>query len=425
MNNEVIKVNLFDEVLGFLSLQQQKIIFQYDDNFLKKKINPAPITMSIDKGDALYSFPNLSKDTFKGLPGLIADSIPDRFGRRLIKEKFKRIKLDNPNPLDYLSHIGNKTIGALSFESDIINKEQKTVVNQVLNIESLVENALKAFSDNIAEVNDDFIYMGSFIGGARAKALLDFSPKNKTLSLNKNPSYLIKFDGITAEDSLDPQGYGRIEYAYYLMAKKIGIEIMPSFLLEENDRAHFITQRFDIIKGKKQHIQTFGAMAHLDFHTPQTASYADYFAIIVGLNMPYTERLEGFRRMLFNVIGKNYDDHVKNFSFMMDEEGQWRLTPAYDLVYAHNNHNPAAWTRSHNMTINNKGNDINYEDILIEAQILELKQNDIQEILEKITGVFSFWIHYAQQAKVNLKRQKFIFEQINESIDCIKIGVIK
>jgi serine/threonine-protein kinase HipA len=424
MNEQVVKVNLFNENLGFLSLSQsqseQQIVFKYDEEFIKKNIDSAPITMPISKASQLYNFANLPQDTFKGLPGLIADSIPDRFGRSLIKEYFTRLKFKNPTALDYLCHIGDKAIGALSFSPS--THEIKPQYG-VLDIENLIKNAKNVFNDDMANVDDSFLYIGSFVGGARAKALVNFDIKNNELSLSKTQDYLIKFDGITAEDSLNPQGYGRIEYAYYLMAKDIGIEIMPSFLLEEDDnRAHFITKRFDIIDGEKQHIQTFGAMAHFDFHTPQVASYGDYFSIIVGLNMPYKYRLEGFRRMLFNIIGKNYDDHVKNFSFMMNKKGQWVLTPAYDLVYAHNNHNPSAWTRSHNMTINAKGNDINYDDILIEAEILELNQKDIQEVFEKTFGVFSLWKDYAEQAGVTLERQKFIATQIHESI---KLVVVK
>jgi serine/threonine-protein kinase HipA len=421
MNEQVVKVNLFNENLGFLSLSQsqseQQIVFKYDEEFIEKNIDSAPITMPISKASQLYNFADLSQDTFKGLPGLIADSIPDRFGRSLIKEYFTRLKLKNPTALDCLCHIGDKAIGALAF-SPCTHKIKPQY--GILDIENLVKNAKNVFNNEMAKVEDRFLYIGSFIGGARAKALVNFDIKNNKLSLSETQDYLIKIDGITAEDSLNPQGYGRIEYAYYLMAKDIGIEIMPSFLLEDKDnRAHFITKRFDIIEGEKQHIQTFGAMAHFDFHSPQVASYKDFFAIIIALNMPYKCRLEGFRRMLFNIIGKNYDDHVKNLSFMMDKKGQWTLTPAYDLVFAHNNHNPDAWTRSHNMTINAKGNDISYDDILIEAKILELNSNDSKDIFEKTLGIFSLWQDYAKEAGVNLQRQKFIAMQIHESIKLV------
>jgi len=237
--------------------------------------------------------------------------------------------------------------------------------------------------------------------------------------------YLIKFDGVDANnDACDPQGYSNIEYAYFLMAREAGIDIMDCYLLEEGKRQHFITKRFDRQNNQKIHVQTLCALTGIDFNVFQSGHYRDYFSAIVNLNLSIREKEEAFRRMVFNVLSYNCDDHTKNFSFLMDSNGRWSLAPAYDLTHAYNERNPNAWTKEHNLLINGgitKGLFISLEDMMIESQILELPQKNRVEIVQQVVQSVSQWAEFAEMANVSKAKKSTIKSRIFQAINDLNL----
>lgn len=362
----------------------------------------------------IYSFPSLNEETYKGLPGMLSDVLPDDFGNRLINRwlTLNGINKADFTPLDRLTFIGNRGVGALAFEPAI--KLGYDLITE-LNIASLVELSGKVLKErenlilNLqeTEVMSELIKVGTSAGGQRAKVVVSYNPHTNEIRSGQTDApegfenYILKFDGVTNYELGDPQGYGRIEYAYYLMAIDCGIEMMSSQLLEENGRAHFMTKRFDRKgKGEKLHMQTLCAMAHYDYKKPGIYGYEDAFEIMRRLNLPKQQSIQLFRRMVFNIITRNQDDHTKNISFLMDKKGQWKLSPAYDMTYAYN---PSGiWTNSHQMSVQGKRDDIKKEDMMAIAQNINYKNGlkDIQRITETVMN----WTKYAEQAGI-LKSQ--------------------
>ncbi len=410
---EVIKVTLWGKDIGALSWDGNQNFgsFEFFPKFLDKGLDVSPIHMDIATSkNKIYSFPSLNEETYKGLPGMLSDVLPDDFGNRLIDRwlKLNGINKADFSPLDRLTYIGTRGMGALEFElARKLGYEQTTE----LNIASLVELSGKVLREreNLTlnlqetEVMNELIRVGTSAGGQRAKAIISYNSDTWEIGSGQTQApdgfehYILKFDGVTNEELGDPQGYGRIEYAYYLMAVACGIEMMPSQLLEENGRAHFMTQRFDRIgNGEKLHMQTLCAMAHYDYKKPGVYGYEDAFEIMRRLNLPKAQAIQLFRRMVFNAIARNQDDHTKNISFLMDNSGLWILSPAYDMTYAYN---PSGiWTNSHQMTVQGKRDNITKEDLLAVAQHINHKNglDDIQHISDTVAN----WPIYAEEAGI-------------------------
>lgn len=399
-------------------------VFQYEPEFVDSGIQIAPLMMPLRT--AAYSFPALSKETFKGLPGLLADSLPDRFGNALINV-WLASQGRTPasfNPVERLCYIGSRGMGALEFKPAIkgISKRSSTLeidklvdlANQILSQRSNHKWLLTGKDDkkNI----EDILRVGTSAGGARAKAILAWNPATnefKSGQINLKPGFehwIMKFDGVS--DSIkgtlaDSKGYGKIEYAYYLMAKEIGIEMTDCRLHKEGGRSHFMTKRFDRTEGgKKVHMQSLGAIAHFDYKQSFRYSYEQAILVMKQLKLSHKDLDQIVLRGIFNVIGKNCDDHVKNIAFIMNRQGKWKLAPAYDMIYAWNP--SGVWTNQHQMSINGKREKMKREDLLKFAEAADIKKAKANNMIDRVIEIFSNWEKYADKAEIKNSRIKEI-----------------
>lgn len=400
--------------------------FQFDQKFLSKNIDLSPLKMPIQQGNRIHRFPELRKRkdeqvaTFKGLPGLLADSLPDRYGNQLIEVWLSQNgrAANSMNPVEQLCFIGARGMGALEFVPSK-NKEAKQTFS--VDINSLVEMAHKMMSDkadfstNLLQDHEEamrqILKIGTSAGGARPKAVVAYNPKTGEVRSGQTsvPSgfehWLIKLDGVSSTQFGASQGFGRVEYAYYLMAKDCGIEMMECRLLEENERAHFMTKRFDRDAGNvKHHIQTWCGLQHFDYNNLFGYSYEQLFQTMRSLRLTYPEAEQMFRRMVFNVLATNYDDHTKNFSFRLKQNDRWQLAPAYDVCFAYDPTN--VWVNQHTLSINGKHKDISKADLMVLAKANSIKKAD--RIIDEIKDVIRNWLNYAQQAKVDIALQQHI-----------------
>ncbi|MEQ5790697.1 type II toxin-antitoxin system HipA family toxin [Muricauda sp. NFXS6] len=416
---DVIGVTLWGENIGALSWDDDRNLgsFEFQPGFISKGLNVSPIHMPISGSKAkIYNFPSLDEQTYKGLPGMISDVLPDDFGNNLIDRwlKLNGIKKTDFSPLDRLTYIGTRGMGALEFEpAKKLGYDQSTA----LNISSLVElsGKIQQERENISlnlqetEAMNELIKVGTSAGGQRAKAIIAYNEatqevrSGQTKVPNGFEHFILKFDGITNKELGDPQGYGRIEYAYYLMAIDCGIEMMPSKLLEENGRGHFMTKRFDRIgQGEKIHMQTLCALGHFDYRKPGIYGYEDALDVMRKLLLPKEQAIQLFRRMVFNVLARNQDDHTKNISFLMDRSGRWQLSPAYDVTYAYN---PSGqWTNGHQMTIAGKRDNFTRKDLQTVADQINYK--NASEDIETIRKTLGLWEQYSDKAGIPKKQSR-------------------
>jgi len=414
MQNLIVDVRLWDKEVGSMVWDKKRdvAIFEFEPKFLKLNLEIAPVIMPSDKAKGKnYYFPENRNSCFKGLPGIFADSLPDKFGNQIISEWFANKVLNSRmiNPLEGLCYIGKRGMGALEFDpSELLGKFE---TSSLVNISELTELARKALNDKDGFRADlknaqgsilDILKIGTSAGGAKPKAIIAFNPTTNEVRSGqvKAPEgfgyYLLKFDGV--EDSKisdNPIGIGNIEYAYYKMAKDCGIDMMNSILLNEGRYSHFMTQRFDRTEvGEKIHAQTMAAIGHLD--RDSRCSYEQGFQIMRKLNLPYSELEQFFKRMVFNVMSRNHDDHTKNHSFLMNRNGEWRLAPVYDLCYSYSC--TGQWTAQHQMSINGKRSNFEYSDLVVVAKNMGISNYD--NSIAQITEVVSRWKQYALDAGV-------------------------
>ena len=405
-------VKLWGTVIGYISMGhgERYARFEYDPAFVDFRIEPAPIQMPLDKG-YIYQFTDLHPRSFHGLPGMIADSLPDKYGNKLIDVWLNQTgrKQTEFNAVDRLCYTGVRGMGALEFVPAI---ETETTKDKSLEIRDLIDLASMAFADKETlntkltpgkEENTllDILSVGTSAGGARAKAVIAYNPETTEIrsgQLNLLPNFehwLIKFDGVAFSGDwglADPSGYGLLEYSYHLMAKACGIDMMESRIFSENGRNHFMTRRFDRDEeGGKKFVQTFAAIEHFDYYESGVYSYEQLLTTMRQLNMSQSAIEEQFRRIVFNVVGCNQDDHVKNFGFMMDRQGNWDITPAYDLCHAEG----SDFTRFHQLSINNKTSDFILEDLKHLAKFARLPRNREKIVLEQTVDAFSTWYQKA------------------------------
>lgn len=428
MKIKSVQIKIWDELVGSVSMDSSRsIAFQYDSNF--KKLNWELSPLKLPLVDTPFTFPDLQKnenielDTFKGLPGLLADSLPDKYGnqlinRWLINEGRPRYSM---NPIEVLSFIGNRGMGALEFEPSVLPQNNTDPIS--IDLEKLVTISRKqihkpeqfpSYKSDIEELNLLFVISTS-AGGARPKAIIAFNEKTAEIKSGASNTpigfeqWLIKLDGVSDVQLGARVGYGRVEMAYYNMATHCGIEMMPSRLVEENGRAHFMTKRFDR-EGidTKHHIQTLCGLAHLDFNNITNYSYEQLFKIMEQLNLNRSDFEQMYRRMIFNVLTRNCDDHTKNISFRLKRNGTWELAPAYDLCHAYR---PGSeWVSHHALSINGKRIGISKQDILTAGRMLKIENGF--EIIEDTARVVSKWKEYAEEVKVDPK----LIVNINESL---------
>ncbi|MEI7730726.1 MAG: HipA domain-containing protein [Verrucomicrobiota bacterium] len=415
----IAKVQLWGRTIGAVSLTEGRdhAAFQYDPAFAGSGIELSPFTLPLS--DRVYAFPELPRNTFYGLPGLLADSLPDKFGHALI-DAWLASQGRTPesfNAVERLCYMGTRGMGALEFAPALGPKPGKATR---IEIDSLVRlaseilmhrNKLKVFFLGAARKRalSDILRVGTSAGGARAKAVIAWNRATNEVRSGQIVAgdgfeyWLLKFDGVTGnkdKELEDPKGYGAIEYAYHLMARAAGVTMTECRLLEENGRRHFMTRRFDrLAGGEKLHLQSLCALAHFDFNQPGAYAYEQALLTIRRLNLPMAAVEEQFRRMVFNIVARNQDDHVKNIAFLMDKQGRWSLAPAFDVTYSYNP--SGAWTATHQMTLNGKRDAFSMTDFRQCAKRAILKRGRAEAIIEEVQTAVARWPGFAAQARVS------------------------
>lgn len=388
-------------------------VFNYDKNFLKSHIEIAPLTMPLSNVN--FSFPNLSERTFHRLPGLLADSLPDKFGTKLIERYLSEQGRDlkSLTSVERLLYIGKRGMGALEY---VPAKNYGANLNSNIDIDALVKLASDILTEresltisNKSNAMEQIINVGTSAGGARAKAVIAWNQKTNEIRSGQIDAgedfeyWLLKFDGVENNKDKGPKAddpaYTRIEYAYYLMAIAAGINMNECRLYQENGRYHFMTKRFDrTSKGEKLHMQTLGAIAHFDYNMPGAHSYEQAGWVLNQLGLGVDSMQELFRRMVFNVIARNQDDHVKNISFLMNKQGNWSLSPAYDITYANDPNN--FWLSKHQMTINGRTEGFVVDDFYETAKKFNISKTKTKTIIDEVYSAVLSWKQFAGDAYI-------------------------
>ena len=399
-------INIWGQRAGVVMWNEntESAIFEYEPSFERLGLNLSPILMPLNPHRS-YQFTSISKDTFMGLPGLLADALPDAYGKALLDRWLATIGRSFANPVERLCYQGKRSMGALEFEpaqDTFLEKDTKIEIDSLVEVAREALNQKSKLDTNLSQDRKEalinIIKVGTSAGGQRAKAVIAYNEKTQEVRSGQIDApegfehWLLKLDGVTNQELGDPKFYGLIEYAYYLMAKDAGIDMMPCKILSENGRSHFMTKRFDRIGGKeKLHMQTLCGIAHYDYKMLRAYSYEQVFQVMRQLRLPYMQAEEMFRRMVFNVVARNQDDHTKNISFLMDKTGKWRLSPAYDISWSYNPE--GKWTSQHQMSINNKWTDFTMSDLLSVASSMNVKAP--REIIEKTIEIVAHWPDYA------------------------------
>ena len=427
-------IRLWGRDIGAVSwLEERQIaVFQYEPDFLASGIQLAPLTMPLEPNP--YEFPALPKEAFKGLPGLLADSLPDKFGNALI-DTWLAQQGRTPssfNPVERLCYIGTRGMGALEFHPAIQpgkTRSQKVhidalveLANTVLNNRNQLEGVLIGEDDQ--ETLQEILRVGTSAGGARAKAVLAWNEqtgefRSGQIKAGKGFSYwLMKFDGISNnrdKELADPQGFGMIEYSFYLLAKAAGIDMTDCRLHHEGGRSHFMTRRFDRSgSGQKLHMQSLAALRHYDFNASGAYSYEQAVEAIRMLGLPAYDIEQQFRRAVFNVMVRNQDDHVKNIAFLMNRKGEWRLSPAFDVCYAYNPSGP--WTSTHQMSLNGKRDHFELEDLVTFGEFCGFKRIVAEKQVREIHEAVETWPYLAEQVGIRGEDINRIFKSMRREI---------
>ena len=412
-------VKIWNKVVGVIAWDDTTHLgsFEFVPSFLNSAWNISPLLMPLDESNGrIYTFSDLRDiSAFKGLPGLLADVLPDRYGNALIETWLTRQGRPSGslNPVETLLFIGKRGMGALEFEPpDALgqNKATKLEIASLVEISDQILSGRKNFIVNLSSNEQKaliaILKIGTSAGGARPKALIAYNPKTNEVKSGQAEAptgfshWLIKFDGVKDTQFGKTYGYGRVEMAYHLMAKDAGIEMTECRLYEEHDRAHFMTHRFDRLHAKeKLHVQSLCAMRHFDFNDKFSYSYEHLFETLRLLNLPYPQYEQVFRRMVFNVLSRNCDDHTKNFSFIMDKNGNWKLSPAFDVCHSYRPE--SEWVSQQLLSVNGKRKDINRNDFISVAKQMGVKK--YENIIEQVNEVIQNWKHYASKVDVNTR----------------------
>lgn len=409
-------INLWNKRVGAIAWDSETRLasFEFTPNFLPNNWDIAPLKMPIVGAKSrIFNFPELrDTTTYKGLPGLLADTLPDKYGNTLINAWLSRNgrPTDSLNPVELLCFIGKRGMGALEFEPiepNIASGATKIELDSLINLAQDILSGRQNLNTNLSPDEEkaliDILKIGSSAGGARAKAIIAFNADTKEIRSGQTDApngfthWLLKFDGVTDQQLGTSFGYGRVEMAYHLMAKEAEIEMTECRLLEEHDRAHFMTRRFDREHGKeKLHVQSFCAMAHYDFNNITSYSYEQLFETMRTMLLPYTEAEQLYRRMAFNVMARNCDDHTKNFAFIMDKSGTWKLAPAFDVC--HSFRPGSSWVSQHSLSVNGKRQNITRDDLLAVAKSMNIKRADA--IITQVNAAVSRWNDFAALTNV-------------------------
>ncbi|HAS6220670.1 TPA: type II toxin-antitoxin system HipA family toxin [Vibrio vulnificus] len=436
---EVITITYQDDLVGAVSFDTEKGLgsFEYDPSFVKKGVELSPIKMPLS--NRIYRFPELDFNTFKGLPGLIADSLPDDFGNAVLNAwvASQGRSPSDITPLQRLQYTGKRGMGALEYAPATklrsLNASQQveiqslvSIAQEILDSRGNFEVELKQNGQDDREAMMSLLSVGMSAGGARPKAVLAFNEDFTQVRSGQTnvPSgfthYLMKFDGVSEHNKNqetfgDPLGYGAMEFVYHLMANKCGVDMMPCRLLHEGNRRHFITQRFDRIKNSKVHVQTLNGLAHIDYKKPGSFSYAELFGIARQLKLSAVDAEQLFKRMTFNIIARNHDDHSKNFAFMLKQDrlkkDKWSLAPAYDLAYSYK---PGSkWVNSHWMSLNGKRDNFTRSDFYSLEKLSPIfNKRKIDDIIDTTIEHISTWRQLAEEWDV----PKTLIDEIQENL---------
>ena len=432
----VAAVELWGTRIGAVALTDSTGVaaFEYEPAFLASGIQLAPLTMPLE--ERIYSFPELPRRTFRGLPGLLADSLPDRFGNNLINAWLARQGRtpESFDAVERLCYTGQRGMGALEFKPAQGPSAETSKPIQISELVTLASEILSRQQGLAASFQDPeqeqalqtILRVGTSAGGARAKALIAWNPSTAEVRSGQLEApagfshWLLKFDGVSGnkdKELEDPQGYGLIELAYSRMARAAKITMSDCRLLEENGRSHFMTRRFDRDDaGNKLHMQSLGALAHFDYNEPGSYSYEQAFQVMRQLQLPMRDLEEQYRRMVFNLVARNQDDHVKNIAFLMDRTGQWSLSPAFDITWSFN---PAGdWTATHQMTVNGKRDQFTRADLLAAGRSAQLKRGRTEAIAEEVIAAVRDWPRTAAEAGVPEDRNRQI--QASHRLDLLQ-----
>lgn len=427
-------VKIWDELVGAVAWSEKTGVasFEYASDFKRMKWDLSPLKMPIESSKSIFYFPELKMerhaafDTFKGMPGLLADVLPDTYGNQLINLWLAQNgrASDSMNPVEMLCFIGTRGMGALEFEPVSMQESRRTFS---IEIDTLVATARKllaqksSFTSNLKKEEEqtvmEILKIGTSAGGARPKAVIAYNEKTGEVRSGQTNApkgfehWLLKLDGVSNVQLGASTGYGRVEMAYYNMAVACGIDMMPSLLLEENGRAHFMTKRFDREEGGvKHHVQTFCAMKHFDYNAVNSFSYEQLFQTMRELKLSYPQFEQMFRRMVFNVVARNCDDHTKNFAFRLKKNGQWELAPAYDVCHAYKPQH--FWVSQHALSVNGKRKGITKEDLVRIGELIKCK--NAPAIVAEIEGTVMSWKRFANEVGVSLKLRNAIFATIKD-----------
>ncbi len=408
-------VNIWNQRVGAVAWDDENgtASFEYEPEFVQTGLELSPIMMPAEASRNFRFVDHRNTSTFKGLPGLLADVLPDKYGNTLINQWL--VKNNRPansiNPVETLCFIGQRAMGALEFEPAMPKVKGQSIrleMSELIDVTSKILSGRQEFLTNLQPEQEKalqaILKIGTSAGGARAKALIAFNKETQEIRSGQAnvprgfEHYLVKFDGIEDDQFGTSKGFGRVEMAYYKMALDAGIEMMKSELLEENGRAHFMTKRFDRLNGAgKVHVQSFCALRHYDFNDISLYSYEDLFETMRLLVLPYPQAEQLYKRMVFNVMAKNCDDHTKNFAFTMDQSGEWSLSPAFDVCYAYRP--SSSWVSQHCLSVNGKRKNIEKADLLEVARKMNIKRANA--IIDQIDQVIGRWAAYANDQKVD------------------------
>jgi serine/threonine-protein kinase HipA len=418
MNNDA-RVVLWGRTIGAVTwLEDREIgVFQYAPDFVNSGIQLAPLMMPLKEFP--YEFPTLARDTYKGLPGLVADSLPDKYGNAIIDAWLasQGRTAESFHPVERLCYVGSRGMGALEYEPASLGPPTS---KRAIEVASLVDLANKILAKRTSfggvlsgeddrEALNDILRVGTSAGGARAKAILAWNRNTnefKSGQVDAGEEYeywIMKFDGITSSSDLEvatPKGYGNIEYAYHLMAVEAGIEMTECRLHHEGGRSHFMTKRFDrSANGRKLHMQSLGAIAHFDYRQPESYSYEQAIQVIRRMGLSRKDMDQMVLRAIFNVVGRNCDDHVKNIAFLMNRRGEWCLSPGFDISYAWNPN--GQWTSKQQMSMNGKRDGFDREDLIQLAKIADIKKLRAEQMVQHVIEVIRRWPDFAREAGVS------------------------
>ena len=403
MSQYEVEAFIYDKKIGTILLKDGRVYFEYDKEFKNSKLEISPLKLPLSL-EGVYT--NNDEHYFEGLAGVFHDSLPDKFGTKVIERYFesKNIPSHELNVVQKLMFVGDKSIGAISYKPSI-HKLDNHKQQELIELNSFYENAKKIISGDAIEVVDEmltFMDSAASAGGARAKAIIGYNPNSKEIisGIKKElpirfEHYLIKFDFLN--DNQKSQDYTKLEYLYMNMAKEAKIEVPNIELLEHGNLTHYLIKRFDRVNGKAKHLHSVAGLTHCNFNVPMHYSYDELFRLTRYLTGNRQDLYELYRRMVFNIIGRNQDDHAKNFAFLMDEKGTWSLSPAYDITYA----NGTGYTKNHQLSLKGKVNDFTKKDLLEIAKLHSLKENIAKEIIEQTIDIFSTFRNRAKELEVN------------------------